>query len=214
MSFTLIPVVALLLVILLNPTPKTIPTITQEKKEAGPNKVLNVEKFGKDEDAEYSTIFSYITSVYKNVEKDDAEQISRHLVDYGKKNKLDPKFAAAVIARESGFNRKAVSRTGAKGLGQIKDFNYKSLEITDPYDIQQNVSGTVSYLKRMLSKWKTDGNKVTLALGSYYKGAGAVKRAEGKLDKPTTGYVTDILNIYKNIQDVGKKYTKTSDEKN
>ncbi|MFT5171347.1 MAG: soluble lytic murein transglycosylase-like protein, partial [Candidatus Marinamargulisbacteria bacterium] len=110
--------------------------------------------------------------------------------------------AAAVIARESAFNKNAISSTGAKGLGQIKNFNFKSLKINDPYDIKQNVSGTTSYLKRMLSKWKDQSNNVSLALASYYKGYTNVKKGGGKLDKKTSGYVNDILDYYKDLEDL------------
>ena len=103
------------------------------------------------------------------------EKIAKYLVEYGRKNNVDPKLAAAVIARESSFNKRAVSRTGAKGLGQIKDFNFKSLNIRDPFDIRQNVSGTVSYLKHLVGRWKGDSRKTSLTLASYFEGPNAIK---------------------------------------
>jgi Soluble lytic murein transglycosylase and related regulatory proteins (some contain LysM/invasin domains) len=131
--------------------------------------------------------------------------IAKSLVEYGKKNQLDPKFAAALIARESAFNNKAISSTGAKGLGQIKDFNYKSLRISDPFDIKQNARGTTKYIKRMLSIWKGKSDNISLALASYYKGHGAVKKDNGKLDKTTSAYVKDIMNNYKKIVNIREK---------
>lgn len=171
-----------------------------------PKSSIDVEDVRIDSEKEYQTILKFITSRYKRVSFHDAEQISNYLVSYGKEHNIDPKFAAAVIARESSFNRKAISKTGAKGLGQIKDFNHKALDIKDPYDIKQNVKGTTSYLKKMMGTWKTNSQKVNLALASYYKGPNAIKRLNGKLDHETERYVDDILAYYKEIQDLRDRF--------
>lgn len=160
-----------------------------------------------DEQKEKESILNYITSVFKSINKEDAEEISSGLVEYGKKYNLDPKLAAAVIARESGFNKKAVSRTGAAGLGQIKDFNFKSLKINNPFNIKENVSGTTEYLNFMLSKWKGKNENVNMALASYYKGFTNVKKKG--VDSKTEHYVNDILDYYDTI----KKYRNDLDSK-
>ncbi len=139
----------------------------------------DVESVDKDDELEYTAIYHYITSKFKKIKEEEAQIISRHLVDYGKEHALDPKFAAALIARESSFNKDAVSSTGAKGLGQIKDFNFQKLEIDDPFDIKQNVKGTMVFLKNMLGKWKDQSEKAMLALASYYNGYTATKQKGG-----------------------------------
>ncbi|MFC1617205.1 lytic transglycosylase domain-containing protein [Candidatus Margulisiibacteriota bacterium] len=159
-----------------------------------------------EDDLDYKTIHKYIRSTFKKVPAEDARLIAKHLVEMGKEKQLDPKFVAAVMARESGFNKKAVSRTGAKGLGQIKDFNYKSLKIKDPFSIKQNANGTVSYLKRMLSKWKGKDNDKHLALASYFKGYGAVSKDGGKFDRATKGYVDGIMKYYEKIKKIRTEY--------
>lgn len=154
---------------------------------------------------EYGTILNFIQSRYINISDDDADLIASYLVDYGKKHNIDPKFVAAVIARESSFNKKAVSRTGAKGLGQIKDFNFKALEINDPFNIGQNVEGTIKYLKELQTNWKGNSNSARLALASYYKGPTAIRNAKGKYDGDTKNYVEDIITYYKEIVELHKK---------
>ena len=149
---------------------------------------------------EYQTIYKYIRTKYKNISQQDAQKISKYLVKYGKENNVDPKFAAAVIARESAFNKKAVSKTGAKGLGQIKDFNFKSLNIEDPYDIQQNVSGTVGYLKHLMGRWRGHSQAASLTLASYYEGPNAIKSKGGRLEGNTKHYVNDILKKYEDLK--------------
>lgn len=227
MSLTIIPAVAFLVVMLLpnekepvrdySKKPVQKQTSITAKSSSSPQNtkaaLSKVDKGVEDRDSDFSAIFTYIQSKYKSIQKEDAEQISNYLVEYGDKHKIDPKFAAAVIARESSFNKEAVSKTGAKGLGQIKDFNFKSLEINDPFNIKENVKGTTKYLKEMLSRWEAkqaieqDGKakdisqdeKVRLALASYYKGYSAVKKDEGKLDQKTNGYVKDILKYYEEL---------------
>jgi soluble lytic murein transglycosylase-like protein len=149
-----------------------------------------------NEDLDYTCIYTFISRYYPSVSPEDAQEITRSLITHGKEHQVDPKFTAALIARESAFNRRAISVTGAKGLGQIKDFNFPSLGIQDPYNIQENVAGTTKYIKSMLFSWEGQSSKVALALASYFKGYTAVKNDAGNLDAKTAGYVRDILSTY------------------
>ncbi|MDA1353218.1 MAG: transglycosylase SLT domain-containing protein [bacterium] len=149
---------------------------------------------------EFKAIYNFITEKYPKVKTDDAQKIAGYLVDYGKEHDLDPKFVAAVMARESAFNHRAVSSTGAKGLGQIKDFNFPSLNISDPFDIKQNVSGTTAYLRELKKRWSSDKDQARLTLASYFKGPNHVQRANGILDNQTDKYVDDILGYYDDLK--------------
>ena len=243
MSFALIPAVALLVMVVVSPgndepsKPKKSTskpaTVAKSPSHASSSRgvrstakprqqsISKVESKTLDDKLEYKTILTYIKSKYKRIKEEDAQKISQYLVDYGKKHKVDPKFAAAVIARESAFNKEAVSVTGAKGLGQIKDFNFPSLKISNPFDIEENVSGTTQYLKEMLGNWekrmtkakadptiakkvpKSESEKVKLALASYYKGFTAVNR-DG-LDPKTNGYVSDLIEKYNELVSLREK---------
>lgn len=242
MSFALIPAVALLIMVVASPgndgpsKPKQKPVQQTAQLKAAPQSkstppksvvkpreqtISKVESNALNDSLEYKTILTYIKSKYTRIKEEDAQKISQYLVDYGKKHKVDPKFAAAVIARESAFNKEAVSVTGAKGLGQIKDFNFPSLKISNPFDIEENVSGTTQYLKEMLGNWekrmkiaetdpattktvpKSESEKVKLALASYYKGFTAVNR-DG-LDPKTNGYVSDIIEKYNELVSLREK---------
>ncbi len=157
---------------------------------------LDVESVNPLDDSDYRVIYSFITQKYTRIPSADAELIARNLVAYGREIQVDPKFGAALIARESAFNKVAISSTGAKGLGQIKDFNFKSLNIENPYDIQQNTRGTLSYIKYQLNQWKTESKKTSLALASYFKGYSAVTKTNKMVDPTTKGYVKDIIVNY------------------
>ncbi|RAP32159.1 hypothetical protein DID76_01190 [Candidatus Marinamargulisbacteria bacterium SCGC AG-414-C22] len=183
-----------------------------------------VDQLTAEEQRNFDTIYNYIVKKHKNITPEDATEITQSLIDYGKKYKLDPKLAAALIARESSFNKEAISVTGAKGLGQIKDFNYKDLSIVNPFSIKENVSGTVKYLKKMIKNWEdlpesqSEGKPdkpsekeldVKLGLASYFKGFTAVKK-EG-VDPKTEAYVEDIIENYKEIIKSAKKSKKKTD---
>ena len=146
-------------------------------------------------------IFGYITSTYRKIPREEAEAISSALINSAQELKIDPLFIAALMSRESSFNKMAISVTGAKGLGQIKDFNYPALGITDPFDIIQNTRGTMTYIKKMLTGWDSESTQTSLALASYFKGYGAVRRADKIVDIKTKKYVEDILETYAQIKD-------------
>lgn len=100
----------------------------------------------------------------------------------------------AVIKVESGFNTKAVTKKGAKGLMQIMPMNFKSLSVKDPFDPQQNIMGGTLYLKRLLKRYQY---KLPLALAAYNAGPGAVDKY--KIIPPyreTQNYVRKVMKAY------------------
>lgn len=111
-----------------------------------------------------------------------------------KKHGVDEKLVQALIKQESGFNPKATSHCGAKGLMQLMPSTAKTLGVTDAYNPVQNVDGGVRHLKWLLSKY--NGN-VILALAAYNAGSGAVDKYDGVPPYPETqNYVKSILKNY------------------
>lgn len=194
MNSVIIPV-AFLLAILLFPAAHPDQVLAQDL--GGDPKVLTsrVETNQVDRQGDYYSIYSYIKLKYKKISDDDAKEIAKCLVDSGETFSIDPKFVAALIERESAFKKDAVSSTGARGLGQIKDFNFKTLKIDNPEDIRQNVNGTAAHIKSMLSSWSDRSEKVSLALASYFRGYTAIKN-QGQFDTKTAQYVGDIIKNY------------------
>jgi soluble lytic murein transglycosylase-like protein len=200
----IIPVAIVLLYLLIggNETPKDVrdsaPSVsqsTQSSPSPTPRKSNDYGKSLEQFEADFDVIYTYITDRYTTVEYEEARRIAQAIVDYSRTYSVDPKLIAALIARESGFNRYAVSATSARGLGQIKDFNYEALGITDPFDIRQNVSGTVAYFTQMRKNWADHAEVNTMALASYYQGYSSV-RASRRLARKTRAYVRDILREY------------------
>ncbi|VFQ43781.1 transglycosylase slt domain 1 [Desulfoluna butyratoxydans] len=82
----------------------------------------------------------------------------------------------AVIHAESGFNPRALSPKGAKGLMQLMPHNVAFYKIKNPYDPYENIMGGTAYLKSLLTDFK--GNR-KLALAAYNAGPTTVRHHKG-----------------------------------
>ena len=100
----------------------------------------------------------------------------------------------AVIQVESGFNPKAVSKRGAKGLMQIMPDNYKNLFVKDPFNPSQNIMGGTLYLQRLLKRYKY---KLPLALAAYNAGPQAVDKYKSIPPyEETQNFVEKVMKTY------------------
>ena len=107
---------------------------------------------------------------------------------------VDPDFAMAVIAVESGFRTDAVSPKNAQGLMQLIPETAQRFCVTDPFDPESNVRGGLAYLRQLLALF--DGN-VRLVAAAYNAGEGAVLRHRGVPPyRETRDYVTRIARLY------------------
>jgi len=91
-------------------------------------------------------------------------------------NGVDPSLVKAVALVESGFNPKAVSSKGARGLMQLLPETARRYGVSDLHDPYQNLRAGAAHLRDLLDEF--DGN-VTLALAAYNAGSGAVRRYGG-----------------------------------
>ncbi|MFA5035019.1 MAG: lytic transglycosylase domain-containing protein [Candidatus Margulisiibacteriota bacterium] len=144
------------------------------------------------DDGERAAIQKFI-SKYRN--PDEAAVIAESIVRNSNEKNVNPKLITALMSRESRFNPKAVSSSGAIGLGQLLPSTAKGLKLDDPYDIEQNTHGTVLYIKGLLERF---GGNVTNALAGYFEGPNAITR-NGGFSAKTKAYVEDILKVAKKI---------------
>lgn len=95
---------------------------------------------------------------------------------------------AAQITQESGWDPRAVSSVGARGLGQFMpgtwkehavDANGGGADITDPADSLASAAAYDCYLLGQVTGKGYDGDAVSLMLAAYNAGPGAVARYEG-----------------------------------
>ena len=114
---------------------------------------------------------------------------------------LDPKLVDLVIRMESGYNPRAVSRKGARGVMQLMPDTASLYGVRNSFDPLQNIRGGVRYLGDLLQRF--DSN-VALALAAYNAGPDAVERHGGvpPYDE-TRAYVGTILTAYNGEANVG-----------
>jgi len=75
---------------------------------------------------------------------------------------IDPHFIRAVIKAESGFDHQAVSSKGAQGLMQLMPGTAGDMEVSDPFDPEDNIFGGVRYLSLLLKRF--NDNKILALL--------------------------------------------------
>jgi soluble lytic murein transglycosylase-like protein len=120
------------------------------------------------------------------------EAIERAVQGAARANAIDPQLLRAVIATESAFSVRAVSRSGAMGLMQLMPETARRYGVTEPFDVSQNVGAGAQHLRHLLDRF--DQN-LELALAAYNAGSEAVTRY-GRRVPPyaeTQAYVPRVL---------------------
>jgi len=113
---------------------------------------------------------------------------------------LDPKFLKSVMLFESGFNPKAVSRKGARGLMQLMPQTAKQHGVRNIHDPQQNVQAGAKHLAYLLDLY---GGDLVKTLAAYNAGEAAVERYGGVPPyEETQDYVRNILAAYQGRSDL------------
>ncbi|MFZ3332023.1 MAG: lytic transglycosylase domain-containing protein [Candidatus Acidiferrales bacterium] len=108
------------------------------------------------------------------------------------KHGLDEDLIVRVIAMESNFNPRAVSRRQALGLMQLLPQTAAHYSVADIFDPAQNIDAGVHYLKDLLTRYR--GN-LTLALAAYNAGPEMVERYGGIPPfRETQNYVRQITS--------------------
>lgn len=111
---------------------------------------------------------------------------------------VKPELVRAVIAVESAFNPRAVSKRGAIGLMQLKPSTARRYGVANAYDPEQNVMAGARYLRDLLVRY---GNNLELTLAAYNAGEDAVERY-GRSIPPfseTRRYVPAVLQVYRKL---------------
>lgn len=93
--------------------------------------------------------------------------------DAARRHNIDPLLVHSVIQVESGYNTKAVSPVGARGLMQLMPATARRFGVKDSFSPQENIEAGVKYLKYLERMFGGDYRK---ALAAYNAGEGAVIR--------------------------------------
>ncbi len=103
---------------------------------------------------------------------------------------VDQVLVKIVIEKESKFNPRAVSRSGAIGLMQLMPSTIKHLGLKNPYNPWDNIRGGVKYLRSLLDMF---GGNLELALAAYHAGPSLVKRLNRVPAIPETVEYVDYI---------------------
>ena len=123
-----------------------------------------------------------------------SRELDSIIEESARRHDVDPNLVRSLIKVESNFNAHAVSPKGAMGLMQLMPGTARTLNVSNPFDPQQNVDAGVRHLKHLLQDFNGD---VKLSLAAYNAGAGAVTRSKGVPPyAETRNYVKRITALY------------------
>ncbi|MGA8178927.1 MAG: lytic transglycosylase domain-containing protein [Desulfobacterales bacterium] len=121
------------------------------------------------------------------------------ILQEAKRYKIDPCLVKAIIMAESGYNPKAISKRGAKGLMQLMPSTAEALGVEDIFNPKQNISGGIRYFKQLVKKFDGD---VKLALAAYNAGSQKVRHYQGIPPyKSTQYYIEKVFKYYDMYKD-------------
>ena len=120
-----------------------------------------------------------------------------------KRNNLDPDLVNSLILVESGFDPKAVSPKGARGLMQLMPQTAAQMGVQNAMDPAANVEGGTRYLGELLSRYHNDLSK---ALAAYNAGPDRVEQYHGVPPyRETQAYVARIIGDFNRKKDAQRR---------
>lgn len=152
-----------------------------------------------EEYARIEIAYTQVVKYYnKNLPDNEALRIARCILYYSNYYKLDPRLIVAVIVQESRFNPQAVSHAGAQGLGQLMPGTARYLGVSNSFDVQQNIYGTVRYLREQYDRFQSKSNVLDFMLAAYNAGPEAAAKYNGVPPyKETKNYVVQVKKLYR-----------------
>lgn len=129
-----------------------------------------------------------------------AERVLHSIViQAASRHQVDPALIKAIIMAESGYNTRAISKRGAKGLMQLMPATAQALGVEDIFNPKQNISGGVRYFKKLVTQFDGD---VKLALAAYNAGSRNVRHYQGIPPfKATRFYIKKVFKYYEIYKD-------------
>ena len=124
----------------------------------------------------------------------DQRAYSREIAEASARYAVPERLIWAVIRVESGFDHRAVSPKGARGLMQLMPETAAILGVRDSFDPRQNIQGGTRHLRAMMERFRYNPR---LAVAAYNAGEKAVADFGGVPPYPETQeYVVRVLRFY------------------
>jgi soluble lytic murein transglycosylase len=119
---------------------------------------------------------------------------SREIADAAIRYAVPERLVWAVIRAESGFDPRAVSGKGARGLMQLMPETAAILGVRDSFNPRENIDAGVRHLRALIDRFNND---LRLAIAAYNAGEKAVLAYRGIPPyRETQEYVTRVLRFY------------------
>jgi hypothetical protein len=144
----------------------------------------------------------FIMNRNKRLSAADATAIAETILAYSAHYGVDARLIMALVMVESGFDPYGRSHVGAQGLGQLMPSTAKGLGVSNAYNTEENLFGTVKLIRKHIDKYtKKTGDPyqgLVLALAAYNAGSGNVSKHGGVPPfKETQNHIRKVMAAYK-----------------
>ena len=119
---------------------------------------------------------------------------------------VDADLITSVIAAESNFDPKAISRRDARGLMQLLPTTAARLGVKNIFDPQENIEAGTRYLNELLQLYKND---LALTLAAYNAGPERVQQYGQRVPPfaETVSYIRRVQQTYQQRKSTGPSAT-------
>jgi len=108
--------------------------------------------------------------------------------------RVPPELVQAIIEVESAWQPRAVSKKGAVGLMQLMPSTAANFDVTNRFEIEQNIRGGVAYLARLLKLFNGD---LRLVAAAYVAGEERILTVGLRYSNAEVfAYVSKVAHLY------------------
>ncbi len=137
-------------------------------------------------------------TVKRKIYRVDQKHIETLITQAARTYNLEPALIKAVIKAESGFDPRAVSFKGAKGLMQLMPETAREMNVADAFNPRENIAGGSRYLRYLLDRYKGD---MKLALAAYNMGPERIKKNKNIPPiRETRLYLKRVMEYYQDYK--------------
>ena len=144
-------------------------------------------------------VATVIRSINPHLTKAASQAYAKSVLASAQRSHIDPRLLVAIVTVESHWSADAVSRVGARGLGQLMPHTAHDLNV-NPRDWSQNLRGTAAYLRTLVTRFAGWHDGFRLAIAGYNAGPNAVKKFGGVPPfGETQHYVVKVLRVWQDL---------------
>jgi hypothetical protein len=150
------------------------------------------------DETQYATL---LRTINPHLQVHQSLRFAHSVVADAERSNIDPQLIVALVTVESHWRPDAISRVGARGLGQLMPGTAATLGV-NAWNPLQNIRGAATYLRAMLNHFADSGeNRLRFAIGAYNAGPKAVDRYHGIPPyTETQNYVRKVLAAWRKIK--------------